>query len=130
MSFCNREVQLMNEAINSQDFQSNPVDNPSDGDAQVDDPVDDSIVTLVDDEGRMSEFEVLDAIETQDGRFVALFPLASINEETGEGEYIILSVVNVDGEEELAEIDDEELLEAVADVFQERFQGLYESGDV
>ena len=120
----------MNEAINSQDFQSNPVDNPSDGDAQVDDPVDDSIVTLVDDEGRMSEFEVLDAIETQDGRFVALLPLASINEETGEGEYIILSVVNVDGEEELAEIDDEELLEAVADVFQERFQELYESGDV
>ncbi len=130
MSFCNREVQLMNEAINSQDFQSNPVDNPSDGDAQVDDSVDDSIVTLVDDEGRMSEFEVLDAIETQDGRFVALLPLASINEETGEGEYIILSVVNVDGEEELAEIDDEELLEAVADVFQERFQELYESGDV
>lgn len=91
---------------------------------------DNAIVTLVDDEGRMSEFEVLDAIETADGRFVALLPLASYNEETGEGDYIILRVVTEGGQEELAEIDDEELIKAAADVFQERFEELYESENV
>lgn len=116
----------MNEANNSQ----NPEEENIGTSALDDDQSEDSIVTLVDDEGRMSEFEVLDAIDTKDGRFVALLPLASINEETGEGEYIILSVVTVDGQEELAEIDDEELLEAVADVFQERFQELYEGQDL
>lgn len=116
----------MNEDINSKNSANDPIDVPDADEEQIND----SIVTLVDDEGRMSEFEVLDAIETEDGRFVALLPLASINEETGEGEYIILSVVSVDGQEELAEIDDEELLEAVADVFQERFQELYEGEDL
>ena len=91
---------------------------------------DNAIVTLVDDEGRMSEFEVLDAIETADGRFVALLPLASYNEETGEGDYIILRVVTEGGQEELAEIDDEELIKAAADVFQERFEELYESEEI
>ncbi len=112
----------MNNAFDSQTENRN-----SDTSEPAETQNDDSIVTLVDDEGRKSEFEVLDAIETQDGRFVALLPLASVNEETGEGEYIILQVVTEDGEEELAEIDDEELLEAVADVFQERFSELYES---
>lgn len=116
----------MNEAIDLQNSDRNENGAPDD----VEETINDSIVTLVDDEGRMSEFEVLDAIDTADGRFVALLPLASINEETGEGEYIILSVVNVDGQEELAEIDDEVLLEAVADVFQERFQELYGSEDL
>ncbi len=88
------------------------------------------IITLIDDEGRMSEFEVLDAIETDEGRFVALLPLASFDEDSGVGEYIILQVVDVDGEEELAEIEDEELLEALADVFEERFDELYETEEV
>lgn len=91
---------------------------------------DEDIITLIDDEGRMSEFEVLDAIETDEGRFVALLPLASLDEESGEGEYIILQVVNVNGEEELAEIEDEELLEALADVFLERFDELYETEEL
>lgn len=95
-----------------------------------DEQEDEDIITLIDDEGRMSEFEVLDAIETDEGRFVALLPLASLDEESGEGEYIILQVVDVNGEEELAEIEDEELLEALADVFLERFDELYETEDL
>ena len=94
------------------------------------DDEDDSIISLIDDEGRMSEFEVLDAIETDDGRFVALLPLAAFNEETGEGEYVILRVVMVDGEEELAEIEDDDLLAALADLFQDRFHELYETEDL
>ena len=121
-----REDPCMKDEINSQ----NPTGNPDDVLSPEEEQDSDSIVTLVDDEGRMSEFEVLDAIDTRDGRFVALLPLASLNEETGEGEYIILRVVTEDNQEELAEIDDEELLQAVADVFQERFQELYEGEEL
>lgn len=88
------------------------------------------IITLIDDKGRRSDFKVLDAIETDEGRFVALLPLASFDDDTGEGEYIILRVVNSGEEEELAEIDDEELIEALADVFMERFDELYEAEEV
>lgn len=103
---------------------------PAEAQGETDDgEIEDSIITLIDDEGRMSEFDVLDAIETDDGRFVALLPLASLDEETGEGEYIILRVDNVNGEEELAEIEDEKLVEALADLFQDRFHELYETED-
>ncbi len=97
---------------------------------EIENEEDDEIITLIDDEGRMSKFEVLDAIETDEGRFVALLPLASFDADSGIGEYIILQVVDVDGEEELAEIEDEELLEALADVFEERFDDIYETEEV
>ena len=96
--------------------------------AQPDDE-DDTVISLIDDEGRTSEYEILDAIETEEGRFVALMPIASINDETGEAEYIILQVDVVDNEEELAEIEDDELLTALDDLFRERFKELYGDGD-
>ena len=92
--------------------------------AQPDDE-DDTVISLIDDEGRTSEYEILDAIETEEGRFVALMPLASIDEESGEAEYMILQVEVVDDEEELAEIDDDELLMALNDLFHERFKEMY-----
>ena len=88
-----------------------------------------SVISLTDDEGRSSEYEILDAIETQEGKFVALMPLASINDETGEAEYIILQVEIVDDEEELAEIEDDELLMALDDLFRERFKEIYGDED-
>ncbi len=93
------------------------------------DEEDDSIISLIDDEGRTSEYEILDAIETQEGKFVALMPLASIDDDTGEAEYMILQVDVVDDEEELAEIEDEELLMALDDLFRERFKELYGDED-
>ncbi len=96
------------------------------GENQADeDEEEDNIISLIDDEGRTSEYEILDAIETQEGKFVALLPLASIDDQTGEAEYMILQVDIVDDEEELAEIEDEELLTALDDLFRERFKDLY-----
>jgi|GEM_PF-165492 Protein of unknown function (DUF1292). len=97
--------------------------------ADQDDEEDDSIISLIDDEGRTSEYEILDAIETEEGMFVALMPLASIDKETGEAEYMILQVDVVDDEEELAEIEDDELLMALDDLFRERFKELYGDED-
>ncbi|MBQ9902347.1 MAG: DUF1292 domain-containing protein [Clostridia bacterium] len=99
------------------------------GSAESEDAEDDSIISLIDDEGRTSEYEILDAIETQEGKFVALMPLASIDDDTGEAEYMILQVDVVDDEEELAEIEDEELLMALDDLFRERFKELYGDED-
>lgn len=83
-----------------------------------------NIITLVDDEGTQHQFEVLDAIETDDGRYVALCPIVDENSEQ-DGEYYILQVVQGPEGEELAEIEDEELLDTLADVFEGRFEELY-----
>ena len=93
--------------------------------ADEEDDEDENIISLIDDEGRTSDYVVLDAIETEEGRFVALMPLASIDEESGEAEYMILQVEVVGDEEELAEIDDDELLMALNDLFHERFKEMY-----
>ncbi len=108
---------------------SDEINTRGEGAAVEDDEEGDSIISLIDDEGRTSEYEILDAIETEEGRFVALMPLASIDEETGEAEYMILQVDVVDDEEELAEIEDDELLMALDDLFRERFKEMYDDED-
>ena len=108
---------------------SDEINTRGESNANQDDEEDDNIISLIDDEGRTSEYEILDAIETQEGRFVALMPLASIDEETGEAEYMILQVDMIDDEEELAEIEDDELLMALDDLFRERFKEMYGDED-
>lgn len=90
------------------------------------------IVTLIDDDGVQHEFELLDAIETDDGRFVALLPYLGDDEEgAADGsEYYILQVVEVEGgEEELTEIEDDEMLDTLAEIFESRFSELYGEED-
>ena len=85
------------------------------------------IITLVDDEGVQHEFEVLDAIETDDGRYCALLPYLGDNvpDAAEESEYYILQVVEVDGEEELTEVEDDEMLDTLAEIFESRFAEMY-----
>lgn len=83
-----------------------------------------NIVTLVDDDGNQFEFEVLDAIETDDGRYVAVLPLPEKGSES-DGQYFILEVVAGDGQDELQEVEDKELLDTLADIFEGRFEDLY-----
>ncbi len=83
-----------------------------------------NIVTLVDDEGDQMEFEVLDAIETDDGRYIALLPIPEPGTES-DGEYFILQVVAGEGQDELIEVEDVELAETLADIFEGRFEELY-----
>lgn len=89
------------------------------------------IVTVTDEEGRVHEFEVLDAIETDDGRYVALLPVyddpAELTED--DGELIILEVVEENGEETLCPIEDEIVFEEIAACFEERLSEYYEIND-
>lgn len=83
------------------------------------------IVTLVDDEGVEREFEVLDCIVVEDSKrkFYALMPNfeledADLNDE--EATYFIFEMIEEDGEEQLIEVDDDDLLDELSEQFEER----------
>lgn len=81
------------------------------------------LVTLISEEGEEIEFEILDIIENDDGKFYVLYPYYedpadAVNDP---GEYYIFEVQEVDGEEELAEIEDDDLLDKLADEFEKRY---------
>lgn len=85
------------------------------------------LITLVDDEGQEHEFEILDTLETDEGVFMALVPTRQNPEEVaGEAEtYYIFEVVEEDGEEQLQEVEDDELLDRLAETFEARFNEAY-----
>lgn len=84
-----------------------------------------NIVTVVDEEtGEEIELEFIDALEHNGTVYRAFFPVA--DEETSsedEEEYglIILKAEMVDGEEMLVQIEDEDEINAVYDLFMEQF---------
>ena len=91
-----------------------------------------SLVSVLDDEGNEHQFELLDAIETDDGRYVALLPIYDDAELALEddGELVILEVVNDEGEDLLVPIEDDEVFEEIADAFQERLADYYEINEI
>lgn len=91
-----------------------------------------SLVSVLDDEGNEHQFELLDAIETDDGRYVALLPIYTEAEAALEddGELVILEVVTEDGEDLLMPIEDDEVFEDIAAAFEERLSEYYEINEV
>ncbi|MBE6809524.1 MAG: DUF1292 domain-containing protein [Ruminococcaceae bacterium] len=86
------------------------------------------IVSLVDDEGKEYNFEVLDAIETDEARYLALLPVyddpkAMLDDS---GELVIVKVGEDDGEEYFYEIENDDEYEMVADAFVDRLQDRFE----
>lgn len=80
------------------------------------------LISVLDDNDVRHDFEILDRIETEDGRFVAMIPYYedpadSLNDD---GELIILQVCEEDGEDVLLPIESDELFEEIADIFEER----------
>lgn len=89
------------------------------------------LVTLISDEGEEIEFEILDIIENDEGKFYVLFPYYenpadSVNDP---GEYYIFEVTEIDGEEELAEIEDDEKLDRIAAVFEKNYNDILFEND-
>ena len=91
-----------------------------------------NIVSVLDDEGNEHQFEVLDAIETDEGRYVALLPVYSEAEAAIEddGELVILEVVNDQGDDLLVPIEDDEMFDNIAGIFEERLAEYYEINQV
>lgn len=86
------------------------------------------LITLVDEEGQEHEFEILDVIDNDEGCFYALLPTFEDpqDEVEDEGTYYIFQVIEEDGEQELAEVEDDELLEKLSKIFESHFEEMFE----
>ena len=86
------------------------------------------IVTVTGEDGNTYEFERLDAIETDDGRFLALLPLFEDPQASVEdaGELIIVQVKEDEDGVLLAPIEDDNLLDEIAEIFEERLSEYYD----
>ena len=85
------------------------------------------IIELVDEEGNLEKFEVLDIIEEGDARYVCMLP-----EEEAEDEdtVIIMRIQPVNDEEDmLTPIEDEEELSRVFEIFREHAEEEFEFDD-
>ncbi len=86
------------------------------------------IITLSDDDGNEFTFEVLDAIENDEARYLALLPVYDDPKKMldDSGELVIVKVDEEDGEEFFSEIEDDDEYEMVADAFIDRLQNAFE----
>ena len=86
------------------------------------------IVTLSDDDGNEYTFEILDAIEDDENRYLALLPVCEDPSKIldDSGELVIVKVEEENGEEFFSEIEDDEEYEMVADAFIDRLQDAFE----
>ena len=86
------------------------------------------LITLIDDEVTEHEFEILDVIESDEATFYALLPTFDDPGESleADGMYYIVGAIEEDGEQQLAEVEDEELLDRLSQIFESRFEELYE----
>ena len=86
------------------------------------------LISLTDDNGKEYNFEVIDAIETDMGRYLALLPTYDDPKKMldDSGELVIVKVGEEDGEEYYYEIEDDDEYETVADAFVERLEDFFE----
>lgn len=86
------------------------------------------LITLTDDDGKEYSFEVLDAIETDDGRYLAMLPTFDDPKKMLEdsGELVIVKVMEENGEEYYTEIEDDDEYETIADAFVDRLEDFFE----
>ncbi len=89
------------------------------------------LVTLADDSGKEYNFEVLDAIETDTGRYLALLPVYDDPQKMldDSGELVIVKVGEENGEEYYFEIEDDDEYETIADAFVDRLEDFFEIED-
>ena len=90
------------------------------------------LISLIDDEGNEYEFEIIDEIDYKDGHYYALMPLFDMPEEgiDSQSTYMIFEAVeDENGEPQLAEIDDDDLLDEIAEIFEANFDAEEETAD-
>ncbi len=87
------------------------------------------LITLISEEGEEIEFEVLEQIENEEGKFYVLYPYYENPEDAvnDPGEYYIFEVEEIDGEEELAEIEDDEKLDRIDAIFQKLYNEKFDA---
>lgn len=88
------------------------------------------VLTLVDEDGVEHEFEVIDTLELQEERYLALVPVFDDSQEMldDSGELVILKVMSEEGSEEeyLEPIQDEDEFNNVSQIFMHRLEEFYD----
>ena len=86
------------------------------------------LINLTDDDGKEYNFEVLDAIETDTNRYLALLPVYDDPQKMldDSGELVIVKVEEENGEEFYCEIEDDDEYETIADTFVDRLENFFE----
>ncbi len=81
------------------------------------------LITLVDDEGAEHNFEILDTVEYDGKEYYALYPVFDNPEDmvADSGEYYIMEAMDSDEGWELAEVDDDDLIDKLSVIFEDRF---------
>lgn len=89
------------------------------------------LISLIDDEGKEHEFEIIDTLETDEGTFMALVPTQQNPEDAAEEAetYYIFELIEEDGEEQLQEVEDDDLVDRLAEIFEARFNEAYYDED-
>lgn len=93
----------------------------------------DNIITLTDEEGKESNFELLDLVELDNEEYVVLLPVD--DEESEEpGEVVILKVEDSDDDsdeetESYVSVEDEEILTKVFEMFKDKFKNEFDFVD-
>ncbi len=81
-------------------------------------------VVLTDEEGNDKEFEHIDTVEMAGETYMAFIPADLQVDE--EAEVVILKVVEEDGDEILASVEDDEEADRVFELVMERVEGMYD----
>ena len=76
-------------------------------------------ISITDEEGNSFELEVIDTLELE-GENYALFLPADMDEDDPDYGYIILQVVEENGEEMFSDVESEEMLQKLYDLFMEK----------
>ncbi|MBQ8000538.1 MAG: DUF1292 domain-containing protein [Ruminococcus sp.] len=81
------------------------------------------LITLVDDEGVEHNFEILDTIEFENKEYYALYPVFDDPADmvADSGEYYIMEAIDSEDGWELAEVDDDDLIDKLSVIFEDRF---------
>jgi len=97
-----------------------------------DNDMDIEVYTLTDEDGKESDFELIGRLDEDGQSYVALAPIDvdEENEDDEEGSFIVLKVVEEDGEEIFETIEDDEEFDRIADIFEdELMQDMDYDGD-
>jgi uncharacterized protein YrzB (UPF0473 family) len=121
----NSEVAVSKEKLNKESEKENEID-----DIEEDDELENSeewdeaeveVYTLEDEEGSESEFTLIKRMDINGQSYVAFEPFSEDDDSTDneEDSFVILKVVNEDGEEVFITIEDDEEFDKVADIFED-----------
>lgn len=81
------------------------------------------LITLIDEDNVEHNFEILDTVEFEGKEYYALYPVFDNADEmvADSGEYYIMEAVDSDDGWELSEVDDDELIDKLSVIFEDRF---------